>query len=117
MQAICKGEYVEKLENGEKMIRDRYSEKIRNRMSTDDWLILQENYNPEQNLKYESLFTLSNGYLGIRGSHEEGTRITLPYLYINGIFDRSETFMRELATLPNWLGIRIYIEKGNSSAF
>lgn len=111
MQAICKGEYVEKLENGEKMIRDRYSEKIRNRMSTDDWLILQENYNPEQNLKYESLFTLSNGYLGIRGSHEEGTRITLPYLYINGIFDRSETFMRELATLPNWLGIRIYIEK------
>lgn len=93
------------------MIRDRYSEKIRNRMSTDDWLILQENYNPEQNLKYESLFTLSNGYLGIRGSHEEGTRITLPYLYINGVFDRSETFMRELATLPNWLGIRIYIEK------
>lgn len=41
-----------------KMIRDRYSEKIRNRMSTDDWLILQENYNPEQNLKYESLFTI-----------------------------------------------------------
>ena len=27
-------------------------------MSTDDWLILQENYNPEQNLKYESLFTI-----------------------------------------------------------
>ena len=41
-----------------KMIRDRYSEKIRNRMSTDDWLILQENYNPKQNLKYESLFTI-----------------------------------------------------------
>lgn len=93
------------------MIRDRFSDKIRNRMSTDDWLILQDNYKPEENLKYESLFTLSNGYLGIRGSHEEGTRITLPYLYINGVFDRSETFMRELATLPNWLGVRIYIEK------
>lgn len=93
------------------MIRDRFSDKIRNRMSTDDWLILQDNYKPEENLKYESLFTLSNGYLGIRGSHEEGTRITLPHLYINGVFDRSETFMRELATLPNWLGVRIYIEK------
>ena len=54
---------------------------------------------------------ISNGYLGIRGSHEEGTKITLPYLYINGVFDKSETFMRELSTLPNWLGIRLYVEK------
>lgn len=93
------------------MIRDLFSEKIKKEMSSDEWLILQEKYLPEENLKYESLFALSNGYLGIRGSHEEGTKITLPYVYINGVFDKSETFMRELATLPNWLGIRIYVEK------
>ena len=91
------------------MIRDRFSEKLRSQLSTDDWLILEEAYEPEENLKFESLFALSNGYLGIRGSHEEGTKITLPYLYINGVFDKSETFMRELATLPNWLGIRLYV--------
>lgn len=93
------------------MIRDRFSEKLKNQMSGDEWMILQEQYDPEENLKYESLFSLSNGYLGIRGSHEEGTKVTLPYLYINGVFDKSETFMRELAALPNWLGIRLYVEK------
>lgn len=85
------------------MIRDRFSENLRNDMSTDEWLICQDEYDPQENLKNESLFALSNGYLGIRGSFEEGTKITLPYLYVNGVFDKSETFMRELAALPNWL--------------
>lgn len=93
------------------MIKDRFSERLSKMLSPDDWMILQDKYEPEENLKFESLFSLSNGYLGIRGSHEEGTKITLPYLYINGVFDKSETFMRELATLPNWLGIKLYVEK------
>lgn len=93
------------------MIRDRFSECLRKDMSGDEWLICQEEYDPQENLKNESLFALSNGYLGIRGSFEEGTNITLPYLYVNGVFDKSETFMRELAALPNWLGIRLYVEK------
>ena len=93
------------------MVRDIFSEKLRERLPSDEWLISQESYDPKENLKYESLFALSNGYLGIRGSYEEGTSITLPYLYINGVFDKSETFMRELAALPNWLGIGLYAEK------
>jgi len=94
-----------------KMIKERFSERLSKMLSSDDWMILQDKYEPEENLKFESLFNLSNGYMGIRGSHEEGTKITLPYLYINGVFDKSETFMRELATLPNWLGIKLYVEK------
>lgn len=93
------------------MIKDRFSDKLQNLLGNDQWMILQEEYDSAENLKFESLFSLSNGYLGIRGSHEEGTKITLPYLYINGVFDKSETFMRELATLPNWLGIKMYVEK------
>ena len=93
------------------MIRDRFSENIKKDMSTEEWLICQDTYDPQENLKNESLFALSNGYLGIRGSFEEGTRVTLPYLYVNGVFDKSETFMRELAALPNWLGVRLYVEK------
>lgn len=93
------------------MIRDRFSANVKGQLSSDEWLILQNQYDPEENLKFESLFSLSNGYMGIRGSHEEGTKVTLPYLYVNGVFDKSETFMRELAALPNWLGIRLYIEK------
>ena len=96
------------------MSREMFSGNLRNRLHSDEWLIWQDQYEAKENLKYESLFALSNGYLGIRGSHEEGTKITLPYLYINGVFDKSETFMRELSTLPNWLGIRLYVERSFS---
>lgn len=94
------------------MIRDGFSEGLRNYFSDDSWLILQDRYDPKENLKYESLFCLSNGYLGTRGAHEEGTAKGIPCTYVNGVFDKSETFMRELANLPDWLGLRIYVQKG-----
>lgn len=71
------------------------------------WTIIQNGYHPSENLKYESLLSLSNGYMGIRSIPLMGQTPTLPYFYINGIFDKSETFMKELATLPNPLGIRL----------
>lgn len=54
---------------------------------------------------------LPMGYLGTRGSHEEGTITSIPCTYVNGVFDKSETFMRELANLPNWLCLMLYVEK------
>ena len=88
-----------------------FEDKIKAFKSTDEFIISENLYDERENLKFESLFALSNSYLGIRGSHEEGTKISLPYFYINGVFDKSETFMRELAALPNPLGIKFYIEK------
>lgn len=93
------------------MIRDRFSEKLQTLLGGDEWLILQDEYDVAENLNYESLFCLTNGYLGTRGSYEEGTVKSLPCTFVNGVFDKSETFMRELANLPNWLGIRLYVEK------
>lgn len=93
------------------MIKDRFSNTLTPFINEDKWVILQDNYNPEDNLNYESLFCLSNGYLGTRGSYEEGTAKSIPCTYINGVFDKSETFMRELANMPNWLGLKLYVEK------
>lgn len=93
------------------MIKDRFSNNLEKILSDDKWVILQDKYNPEENLNYESLFCLTNGYLGTRGSYEEGTIKSIPCTYINGVFDKSETFMRELANLPNWLGLKMYVEK------
>lgn len=93
------------------MIRDIFSQDICYKMSNDEWIILQDHYNPNESLKYESLFCLSNGYMGTRGAHEEGNHMSLPCTYINGIFDKSETFMRELANMPNWLGIKLFVDK------
>lgn len=93
------------------MIRDTFSPAIANRMAEDDWVILQDSYRPEENLKFETLFALTNGYMGTRGAYEESTAISLPFTCIHGVFDKSETFMRELSNLPNWLGIKLYVEK------
>ena len=56
------------------MIRDRFLQTWKEKMGTDEWLILQDRYDPEENLKYESLFALSNGYLGIRGIMKKAQR-------------------------------------------
>ena len=42
------------------------------------WLIVQDMYAPKTNLQYESLFCLTNGYLGTRGSYEEGAYRAAP---------------------------------------
>lgn len=93
------------------MIKKQFSDNLQKFLSEDKWMIIQEDYKQEENLKYESLFCLTNGYLGTRGSHEEGTVKSIPCTYINGVFDKSETFMRELANMPNWLTLRLYVEK------
>lgn len=93
------------------MIKDVFSKNISALLSEDQWLICQDEYNPKQNLKYETLFALTNGYMGTRGSYEEGTKISLPANYINGVFDRSEAFMRELANTASWVGIKLYVER------
>ena len=92
-------------------VKERFSDRIKSFLSEDEWLIVQDSYNPEENLKYESLFCLTNGYLGTRGCHEEGTAKSIPCTYINGVFDKSETFMRELANMPDWLVLRLYTGK------
>lgn len=42
------------------MIRDCYTKDWIEQMGTDQWMISQNTYDPEENLKFESLFALSN---------------------------------------------------------
>lgn len=42
------------------------------------WTIKSQSINPEQLIVEESLFSLANGYLGVRGNFEEGYRETDP---------------------------------------
>lgn len=93
------------------MIREKFSDNFKNLISDDKWLIVQDNYNPKENLKYETNFALTNGYMCTRGTYEEGTKISLPCTYISGVFDKSEAFMRELANTPDFLGLKLYVER------
>lgn len=44
----------------------QFSEKLQGYLSNGQWMVAQDDYNPYENLKYESLFCLTNGYLGTR---------------------------------------------------
>ena len=57
------------------MSREMFSGNLRNRLHSDEWLIWQDQYEAKENLKYESLFALSNGYLGIRGVMRKEQRL------------------------------------------
>lgn len=93
------------------MIRDFFSDNLKNLISDDPWIIEQNQYNEKDNLVYETNFALTNGYMCIRGSHEEGTRNSLPCTYLAGIFDKSEAFMMELSNTPNFIPLKLYVER------
>lgn len=91
------------------MIKERFSDYIKNILSDDEWLFTQSEYNEKDNLEFETRFTLASGELGLRGSHFEGfIQKTLPANYMHGIFDKSEAFQRELCNLPNYNLLKIY---------
>jgi beta-phosphoglucomutase len=53
----------------------------------DPWIILEEQFSPETFPAKETLFTLANGYLGVRGCHEEGAASWWRGTYINGFYE------------------------------
>lgn len=58
----------------------------------DPWKIIENGWNPEYNLVSESLFSLGNEYMGVRGYFEEGTSApSLLGSYFNGIYETENT--------------------------
>lgn len=54
---------------------------------------------------YESIFTLANGYMGVRGSLETNLELGDPGFYLCGVYDRVHDFVHEIVNLPCWLGL------------
>jgi trehalose/maltose hydrolase-like predicted phosphorylase len=56
----------------------------------------------------ESRFTVSNGFLGVRGSREQPTVASLPRTYLAGVFDTppGEHAIPVLVSGPDWLRLR-----------
>ncbi|MFL0267458.1 glycoside hydrolase family 65 protein [Candidatus Clostridium radicumherbarum] len=73
------------------------------------WNIVQEGYNSKENRKYETLFTLANGYKGLRGAFEFsklGDRGNL----IAGVFDKNTAQVTEIVNCQDPLPLNIYVE-------
>jgi beta-phosphoglucomutase len=77
-------------------------------MVRSDWVVVEttENaFNPTQLHHKETVFTLSNGYMGTRGTFEEGFSGSCPATLINGVYDAAPVVFTELANCPDWLSL------------
>ncbi len=90
-------------------------------LEQDSWKIIENQFHKDRSRVSESLFSLSNEYMGIRGYFEEGySGDTLPGLYLNGVYEEYFTenpgykgISNRLCFMVNtvdWLYIRINID-------
>ena len=61
----------------------------------DSWKIIEEGFNPDYGEVSESIFSLGNEYMGVRGYFEEGYNgPKLIGSYFNGIYERKNRLLR-----------------------
>ena len=86
-------------------------------LSPKQWLLGRSGYhkNPKRLQTNETLMTIGNGYLNIRGSLEELPPGSYRGMYINGIYDRSEADVEELVKCPVWTDVSLWIEGWQTS--
>ncbi len=73
------------------------------------WEIIETSFNPKELHHKETVFTLGNGYLGVRGSFEEGYTHEHSGTIINGVYDDVAIAATEIVNCPNWLPLTIKV--------
>jgi alpha,alpha-trehalose phosphorylase len=53
----------------------------------DPWRIVERRFSPGLIPQLESIFAVANGYLGLRGAHEEGAPVHEPGAMVNGLYE------------------------------
>ncbi|MBD2194919.1 MULTISPECIES: beta-phosphoglucomutase [Calothrix] len=74
-----------------------------------DWILTETQFHPNQLQSRETIFTIGNGYLGTRGSFEEGYMGALPATFIHGVYDEVPVVYTELVNCPDWLPLVVTI--------
>ncbi|YAF98730.1 MAG: beta-phosphoglucomutase [Nodularia sp. CChRGM 3473] len=75
-----------------------------------DWILIETQFDPEQLHSGETIFTIGNGYLGTRGSFDEGYIRALPATFIHGVYDDVPVVYTELVNCPDWLPLIVIID-------
>ncbi|HHW13095.1 MAG TPA: glycoside hydrolase family 65 protein [Firmicutes bacterium] len=91
------------------------------RFIDDEWKIIEEGFAPEESRFTESIFTLGNEHMGLRGFFEERyTGDSLPGIYLAGVYYPDKTkvgwwkngypeYFAKVINSTNWIGIDIEI--------
>ena len=68
------------------------------------WAIVETEVNPRRSGYWESIFALTNGYMGLRGTHEEDeplmSKYANPGMFINGVYEFGD--YNHLISLPGF---------------
>jgi len=74
-----------------------------------DWTLIETQFDPERLHHKETVFTIGNGYLGTRGSFEEGYTRALPATLVHGVYNDVPVVYTELANCPDWLPLTVIV--------
>ncbi|MBD2778556.1 beta-phosphoglucomutase [Iningainema sp. BLCCT55] len=75
-----------------------------------DWVLNETQFEPNQLHSRESVFTIGNGYVGTRGSFEEGYPRASSATLIHGVYDSVPIVYTELANCPDWLPLAVIVD-------
>ncbi|MGV0028375.1 beta-phosphoglucomutase [Phormidesmis priestleyi] len=72
-----------------------------------DWTLIETQWNPDRLHARETVFTIGNGYVGTRGTFEEGYPRATPSTLIHGVYDSVPVMYTELVNCPDWLPLSV----------
>jgi beta-phosphoglucomutase len=75
-----------------------------------DWTLIEPQFDPTQLNARETTFTIGNGYLGTRGSFEEGYPQANPATFVHGVYDAVPVVYTELVNCPDWLPLLVIVD-------
>ncbi|MDC3952370.1 glycoside hydrolase family 65 protein [Polyangium jinanense] len=76
------------------------------------WVVVESGFDVAREHEIESLLTIANGYLGMRGSLAEGSSVSRPATFLAGAFEASSDVspVPELVIAPDWGRLRFTVE-------
>jgi kojibiose phosphorylase len=76
------------------------------------WALIEEGFTLAREHEIESIFSVSNGYVGVRGSLPERTSLSSPATVLAGHYERSAVSPGTLGllVLPDWTFVRVFVE-------
>ncbi|MCP4715653.1 MAG: glycoside hydrolase family 65 protein [Deltaproteobacteria bacterium] len=88
---------------------------------TDDWKLIERKFDPKFLAQNETIFSVGNGYLGLRGNHDEGSPVFQAGNFVNGFHETwpivygenaygFATTGQTMVNLPSCKIIKLYVD-------
>lgn len=78
-------------------------------VSSADWLVTEDGFDPARASYHETIFTVGNGRSGTRGSLEEGHLGARSGSFLAGVYDHHDAPVTDLVNCPDWLHTLIWV--------